>query len=385
MENNTEESTSAAAVSAKDTAIELAVDTSTISETTKNMAVTFSDDVNTDPGQSPGDPENYVSSVWKNCKISWTAKVKDSSRPVNILEVSKDGGSTIMEEIKRGSLPNVFTAKIKGNARPNDTESYSVTIGVYTIKGIAGNNSTGPIVYYDGSLVAYMNSYDANVWHEVKNTPFAIQGIAGENNGGAIVYNGSQVAYMNSYSNNQWHEIHNAPFTIQGIAGNNENGPIVYNGSQVAYMNSYDSNLWHVIKTAPFPIQGLAGDNVGGPIVYNGNRVAYMNSYDANTWHEVANAPFQIQGITGDKHGAIIYSGSQVAYMNSYAANVWHVVKIAPFAVQGIAGENNNGAIIYNGSQVAYMNSYAKNKWDETPAPAGCYTIDPKISVKPNN
>ena len=51
---------------------------------------------------------------------------------------------------------------------------------------------------------------------------FVIEGIAGENSGGAIVYSGKQVAYMNNYANNVWHLVALAPFVIEGIAGNKE-------------------------------------------------------------------------------------------------------------------------------------------------------------------
>ncbi len=309
----------------KDTNVTITVRTDSITEANKNTSVVFSDDVG-DPAETPGDPRDYVSTVWKNKKITWTSLARNDGNVVTISGVAKDGGSEIMDDLTTGDNDNVYQAKIKNDPKisPGTQESYSITLNVYGIMGLAGENTAGAIVY-NGTQVAYMNSYANNNWNRVANAPIAIQGLAGENSHGAIIFNGSQVYYMNSYAENVWHPVANAPVQIQGIAGDNANGPVIYSGNQVYYMNSYAENVWHRVTNAPCQAEGIAGNNANGPVVYNGAQVFYMNSYAEDAWHQVSLAPFPIGGIAGNNaHGPIVFFGDRLAYMNSYAENLWH-------------------------------------------------------------
>ncbi|MBT8260907.1 MAG: hypothetical protein HKO92_07720 [Flavobacteriaceae bacterium] len=129
---------------AKDTNITLTVDTASITESTKNTAVVFSDDRG-DAAETPGDPANYVSSVNKNYKVIWTGVGKDNVGTVQITNVSKEGGSEIMTNIKQ--TPNnsmTWQAKIKPDASDNDEESYTITIKV--------NNDSSKVFTIDPKL-----------------------------------------------------------------------------------------------------------------------------------------------------------------------------------------------------------------------------------------
>ena len=115
---------------AKDTNITLTVDTATISESTKNTAVVFSDDRG-DLGETPGDPANYVSSVNKNYKVIWSGVGLNNVGTVQITNVAKEGGSEIMNNIKETPNNNMtWQAKIKSDASDNAEESYTITIKV---------------------------------------------------------------------------------------------------------------------------------------------------------------------------------------------------------------------------------------------------------------
>ncbi|KAA3655875.1 MAG: hypothetical protein DWQ04_32765 [Chloroflexi bacterium] len=256
---------------------------------------------------------------------------------------------------------------------PNDLTPevwHEVKNAPFEIQGITGENTKG-VAVYNGSSVCYMNSYDNQIWNKVKDAPFHIQGITGDNANGVAVYNGSSVRYMNSYDNQIWNKVKDAPFHIQGITGENTKGVAVYNGSSVRYMNSYDNQIWNKVKDAPFHIQGITGNNATGVAVFNGSSVCYMNSYDNQIWNELEDAPFDIQAITGDNaNGVIIFNMQQqrAAYMNSYNENVWHEFfskfrgsagRSTPFEIQGVTGDNANGMAAFNGKKVAFDNNFS--------------------------
>lgn len=366
----------------KDTKVTLTVNTDTITETTKNTAVGFTD--NRGDTEIPGDPQNYVSWVDKNKKITWEALALNGTTPVFIQNVKKDGGSAIMEQIGRDNAHNKYKAKIKNKDYdpPNDTESYSITISIAGYEGIAGNNENGPIIFV-GSQLTYMNVYQDNVWHSLPNAPFSIEGITGDNVSGPIVYAGFQVAHIGMTGSN-WTIIAPSPFQIEGITGDNHSGPMIYSGSLIYYMDKYVDNVWLPIAVpAPFYIEGIAGNNVVGPIVYNGNQVAHFNKAN-NTWQMAALAPFDIEGIAcNNASGPVAYAGKKVAHLN-FATNTWQQVANAPFIIEGIAGNQNGGPIVFADKNIAYMSDYSSNLWtsrNPIPLEPKSFCIDPKIRV----
>jgi hypothetical protein len=367
----------------KDTNITVTVNTDTVSQTNIALSVAFSDDRN-DP-IFIDNPEGFVSIVNKNQKITWTAIALNGRTPITIENVKREVGTEIMEQIGRGNGKNKYKAKIKKDAVDETTENYSVTIGLEGYEGIAGSNENGPLIFV-GPKVAYMNSYQNNVWQTFPDAPFGISGITGDNVNGPIVYNGNQISYI-SMTGTAWNSILAAPFAIEGIAGNNQNGVMVYAGKKVAYMTKYADNAWTTIADAPFEIEGIAGNNSTGPIVYSGNQVAYMNSYSENVWHLATLAPFTIEGIAcNNADGPVIYAGNQVAHMNM-TQNTWQIIAEAPFIIQGIAGNSVRGPIVYAGSNVVYMSNYNVNSWNSMasiPMDPKIIVIDPQIRVKPN-
>ncbi|MBD09748.1 MAG: hypothetical protein CMC68_03185 [Flavobacteriaceae bacterium] len=363
--------------------ITVTVDTDNITEENKNYAVVFSQGLG-GPIEQPGHPENYTSQVEKNQNIIWTAVPLSGNTEVFFQDVKHKSGKEIMQTIKRGDGHNVFTAKIKnGNFNPDDEEKYSITIGLNGYEGIAGSNENGPMVYL-GKTVAYMDSYQDNVWHVVAEAPFEIEGIAGYNTSGAIIYSGNRVAYMNGFASNQWVEINPAPFPIQGITGENSRGVIVYNGSRVAYIDNYNQGILVEVANAPFDIEGIAGDNLGGPIVYAGNKVQCMMSYNDNRWQYITDAPVEIEGISGTyRNGTVIYGGNKVYRSND---GIWTAVANAPYdSVEGIAGNSVRGPIIFSGPQLQYMYNYNENAWHSVaamPFSTRTFIIDPKLQIR---
>ena len=115
---------------AKDTTVTLTVDTTAITDLTKNTAVVFSDDRG-DDAETPGDPANYTSSVNKNYKVHWTGVGKNNTGTVQITGVAKEGGSEIMKNIKQDPNNSMnWQAKIKDDAADDAEESYTITIKV---------------------------------------------------------------------------------------------------------------------------------------------------------------------------------------------------------------------------------------------------------------
>ena len=371
--------------------ITVTVDTDNITEANKNTTVVFSQGLG-GPVEQPGHPENYTSEVEKNQKIIWTAVPKNSNTVVFFQNVKHEGGKPIMRSIKRGNGHNVYTAMVgnDNSINNNDEEKYSITIGLLGYEGMAGSNENGPIVYL-GKTVAYMNSYQDNVWHIIAEAPFEIEGIAGYNTNGPIIFSGNRVAYMNGYASNQWVEIANAPFDIEGIAGENTKGVVVYNGNRVAYIDNYAGGRWVEVANAPFNIEGIAGDNTSGPMIYAGNQVYCMLGYDtgSNRWQALPEAPFNIEGMHGKYHnGPVIYSGSQVAYIGPETGGTWQSLDAnAPFDIEGIAGNGTRGPIVFSGPQVKYMSFNNNNRamWTDVanmPFNTRSFTIDPRIKMK---
>ena len=61
-----------------DTLVTLTVDTATINQNNKNSKVDFTDNQG-DPAENPGQPNNYVSSVNKGARITWSATSKNDT------------------------------------------------------------------------------------------------------------------------------------------------------------------------------------------------------------------------------------------------------------------------------------------------------------------
>lgn len=104
----------------QNTTITITVDTEKINSNNKNQCVVFTDDRD-DPPQEPGKPEDYVSSVSKNMKVTWVGKSENGTDTVEIHEVSrksKDGGSKILENSKNTSHNGTVEAKVKDEDVP---------------------------------------------------------------------------------------------------------------------------------------------------------------------------------------------------------------------------------------------------------------------------
>ncbi len=375
-------------MSAKDVIITVTVDTEKINKSNVNETIVFTDNLS-DPLSFVGHPDKFVSFIEKGQTLVWQAVAKNGDAPVYIQNVKQDGGSKIIEHIKRGAGTNLYTAQIRcdDSIKEGDEESYNMTIGLTGYEGIAGDNQNGPVVFL-GNKVAYM-SYNTMVWQIIgRDAPFDIDGIAGNNQFGPIIYSGNTVAYMDNYGTQQWTIVANAPFDIEGITGDNHSGPIIYSGNKVAYMNPVANNTWVQITEAPFEIDGIAGDNRLGVIIYSGSRVAYMQKYADNKWTELTMAPFEIEGIAGDNEsGPIIYAGSQVSYMTRdlYPNGSWSSIEPAPFLIEGITGNNRQGCIVFYGSEAKYMNKYASGIWHDLaaiPFDTSTFTVDPKLQIR---
>lgn len=95
-----------------------------------NNCVVFSDN-QSDPAETPGRPDLYVSTVNQGATCTWQGVAKNKRDKINITVVAKKtkgGGADILEEITLGDPindPNVV-AKVK-NAKISGEECYNVT------------------------------------------------------------------------------------------------------------------------------------------------------------------------------------------------------------------------------------------------------------------
>lgn len=117
----------------KDVQVLLTVDTERINERNIEDMVVFSN-LNEDNPRSSAKPKDFVTLVYKNKKISWSAVAKDEDSDVSIDVLAifrkEDGGAEIMEDIyiaegKKG----VVVAKIK-KKKVEGIESYSVVFRI---------------------------------------------------------------------------------------------------------------------------------------------------------------------------------------------------------------------------------------------------------------
>ena len=369
----------------QDTNITVTVDTDTITEQNKNIKVEFKDDRN-DPVGIIGRPEDFESVVDKNQKITWTAIAKNGLTPVFIESVKRESGSEIMQQISRGNSPNKFRAKIKNQdfVPPNDTENYSITIGLNGYTGITGENQYGALVFV-GKQVAYIDNYQNNVWKRLPDAPFDIEGISGNNANGIIAYAGSQMAFIGK-DDTAWTTMVAPPFAIEGLAGDKFYGPIIFSGTQVAALTSSTQTNWITNPPAPFQIEGITATSTNDPLIYSGTQVAYFNS-NTNTWNMLATAPFTIEGISCNYgSGPVIYAGSKVARMD-IAQNTWQPVADAPVLIEGITGNSDKGPIIFAASSVYYLVTYHPTpvwtKLNDEPLDPKTFVIDPKLRANP--
>lgn len=113
-----------------DTSVILTVDTNTINQNNKNSKVDFTDNQG-DPAENPGQPNNYVSSVNKGARITWSATSKNGTDTVNITDVSKKsvgGGSDILQSI--GAPTNGQITALVKNVQVTGYESYNITFNI---------------------------------------------------------------------------------------------------------------------------------------------------------------------------------------------------------------------------------------------------------------
>ena len=367
----------------QDTNVTVKVDTANINEINKKSKVDFSDDRN-DPISVVGDPEDFESIVDKNQKITWTAVAKNGTTPVFIESVKREGGAEIMKQIARGNSHNSYTAKIKNKDfdPPNDTEDYSITIGINGYEGITGENQYGAIIFV-GKQVAFMDNYQNDVWMRFPNAPFEIEGLSGNNNTGIVAYGESQLAYI-AKGGTSWTLMAAPPFAIKGMAGDIF-GVVIFNGTQVAFLNGYTQTNWGTTPAAPFEIDGITATTGGDPIIYSGNQVAFFNN-TTNSWAMLAAAPFAIEGISCNYgSGPVIYAGSKVARMD-IDMNTWQTVSDAPVLIEGIAGNSEKGPIIFSASNVYYLITYHPTpvwtKVTDEPLDPKTFVIDPRLRAK---
>ena len=369
----------------QDTNITVKVDTANINEINKKLMVEFSDDRN-DPIAVIGRPEDFESVVDKNQKITWTAVAKNGVTPVFIESVKRENGAEIMQQIGRGNSHNTYRAKIKNRdfVPPNDTENYSITIGLNGYNGITGENQYGAIVFV-GKQVAYIDNYQNNVWKRLPDAPFDIEGISGNNANGVIAYGGSQIAFIGK-DDTAWTTMVAPPFVIEGLAGDKFKGPIIYSGTQVAALSSSTQTNWITLPPAPFLIDGITATSTNDPLIYSGTQVAYYNTI-TNTWDILATAPFAIEGMSCNYgSGPVIYAGSKVARMD-ISQNTWQTVADAPILIEGIAGDSGKGPIIFAASSVYYLVTYQPTpvwtKLADEPLDPKTFVIDPRIRSNP--
>jgi hypothetical protein len=367
-----------------DTNVTVTVDTDLITETTKNSAVVFTDD-REDPVAFIGHPENFVSKVDKNYKITWTAVAKNGTTPVFFEDVKKKpNGTDLMKDLGRGNGHNKFKAKIKDDASINsgDEEEYSIIIGLNGYEGITGENQFGALIYV-GKQVAYMDNYQNNKWKKFPLAPFEIEGISGNNDYGIVAYGDSQLACI-AKGDSSWTSMAAPPFPIKGLAGDKFNGPIICSGTQVAFLTSSTQTNWGTVPTAPFEIEGITATSNNDPIIYSETQVAYLIN---NEWTMLATAPFAIEGIASNNgSGPVIYAGSKVARMD-ISKNTWQTVTDAPIAIEGIAGNSEKGPIIFAAANVYYLVTYQPSPvWTKVttePLDPKIFKIDPKIILNP--
>ncbi len=117
----------------KDVQVVLVVDTDGINEQNLESKVLFVN-VGDSTASRTGNSKNFLTKVYKNKKIEWSAVPKDetSSLSIDVLAIfrKEDGGAEIMEDIyieegKKG----VVTAKIK-NKKVDGIENYSVVFRI---------------------------------------------------------------------------------------------------------------------------------------------------------------------------------------------------------------------------------------------------------------
>ncbi|WP_026838183.1 hypothetical protein [Gillisia sp. JM1] len=120
-------------VERKDVQVVLVIDTDGINEANLDAKVLFVNVGDTTATRS-GDPKNFLTKVYKNRKIEWSAvpQNENSSLTIDVLAIfrKEDGGAELMEDIyieegKKG----VVTAKIK-NKKVEGIENYSVVFRI---------------------------------------------------------------------------------------------------------------------------------------------------------------------------------------------------------------------------------------------------------------
>ena len=104
-------------------------------------------------------------------------------------------------------------------------------------------------------------------WIKIKDAPFAIRGIAGDNVHGIVAYGGEgedtqAVAYIPNYRGDWVHDDRlRAPAPVKALGGNNRSGPVVLNsaGDTFYVLTNYGAPVWTAI-----PIQGTAATTIAG-------------------------------------------------------------------------------------------------------------------------
>lgn len=117
----------------KDTNVLLRVDTSNITEDTKDEFVFISDD-RSDPSENSSSPSEHIALVEKNMKIYWRAEALDpqSGVTVDVLGIFRkpEGGSEILDGVFRDpNQDGIIMGKIK-NKKVEGLEYYNIMIRV---------------------------------------------------------------------------------------------------------------------------------------------------------------------------------------------------------------------------------------------------------------
>lgn len=117
------------------TTVLLSVNTANINQTNKNDQVVFSD--NKGDREDPGHPDTYTSPVKGGSSISWSAQDSSSNNyAVKITNITKEGGSEIIDLPPIISDAGSATAQVKSGIADGTTEEYYVFFQIYNEKGV---------------------------------------------------------------------------------------------------------------------------------------------------------------------------------------------------------------------------------------------------------
>lgn len=239
-----------------------------------------------------------------------------------------------------------------------------------SLKSIAGNNGSGPIVVDADGGIWSLNNYNGASLNFTRHSspPFTPLGVAGDQRG-LIAFGGSDrrlLAYTTSPSPSaSWNSLPPAPFVITDIVGDVQLGVAIYGGAdnrQVACLPVF-LGQWRTLQSSEAPITAFTGENSRGLAIAMGRVVAIMTSYAQNTWTRLlAQTSFDIVALAGENsRGVFACGGSKAAYLDNYNASAFSSLREAPCTLQAVSGNNVTGVVAVGGADsnlVVCLQSY---------------------------